>query len=222
VKNIAEPYRLELEERDPKQIALAIFRFRARRGLGVFYASLSTIPFLVGTLKLLSAPNWTYVAGLILLMVPIWLVSRAAGMRRFYNMNKAIDLYEHGQQSTLKKTSELLKLLRTLFLFIFPFVLFAFLEIYNLDTYAAIEIFVWVVVWAFLNILSYSRESQNRILHRHIEDWIALPITMALLILNTLPIVGSVVNFTFAVPVLLVAGIKSLYEAPEELVRGNE
>ena len=38
------------EERlqNPKDIALATFRFRARRGTGVYYALLSTLPILVG------------------------------------------------------------------------------------------------------------------------------------------------------------------------------
>jgi hypothetical protein len=100
--------------------------------------------------------------------------------------------------------------------------LFAVLEIYNLNVYAALLIFVWVIVWVFLNVFSYSRQSKNRILSRRIEDWIALPIAMTLLILNALPVVGSVVSFSFATPVLLLAGIKSLYQAPEELVRSYE
>ena len=34
---------LEEQELKPKNIALAIFRFRARRGIGVYYALLSTV-----------------------------------------------------------------------------------------------------------------------------------------------------------------------------------
>jgi hypothetical protein len=212
---------LEVDARNPKQIALAIFRFRARRGLGVFYAAISTIPLLVTILKEYPTPGYVYVVSLVLLMTAIWLVSRAAGMKGFYNMNKAIDLYEYGKQEP-KRSSEIFKLVRTLFLFIFPFALFAVLEIYNLNVYAALLIFVWVIVWVFLNIFSYSRQSKNRILSRRIEDWIALPIAMTLLILNALPVVGSVISFSFATPVLLLAGIKSLYQAPEELVRSYE
>jgi hypothetical protein len=136
-------------------------------------------------------------------------------------MNKAIDLYEYGKEN-VKKRSDLFKLVRTLFLFIFPFALFALLEIYNLSIYAALLIFGWVIVWVFLNVLSYSRQSKNRIFYRRIEDWIALPLAMTMLILNALPVTGSVISFSFATPILLVAGIKSLYQAPEELVRSYE
>lgn len=211
----------ESEERSPKQIALAIFRFRARRGLGVFYVSLSTIPSLAPILKAYSAPGYVYEVSLILLMTAIWLVSRAAGMKGFYSMNKAINLYEHGKQDT-EKGSELLKLVRTLFLYIFPFALFTVLEIYDLSIYAALVIFIWVTVWVFLTVLSYSQQSKNKILCRRIEDWVALPIAMALLILAALPVVGSIIGFSLATPILLLAGIKSLYQAPEELVRSYE
>jgi hypothetical protein len=221
VNSITEPSEPEPEGRSPKQIALAIFRFRARRGLGVFYALISTIPVLVTILKLFSPPGYVYVVSLIFLMTAIWLTSRAAGMKGFYNMDKAIALYEHGKQD-LTKRSESFKIVRALFLFIFPFALFAVLEIYNLSVIAAFVIFAWVVAWVFLNVLSYSRQSKNGVVCRRIEDWVALPITMALLILNVLPGVGSVVNFLYAAPIMLGAGIKSLYQAPEELVRSNE
>jgi hypothetical protein len=222
VKKITEPSESEPEHRDPKQIALAAFRFRARRGIGVFYASLSTIPVLVTLLNAYPLPGYVYVVSLVLLMIAIWLVSRAAGMRGFTHMSKAIDLYDHVKQKSPKKRSDLLKLTRALFLFIFPFALFALIASYNQNALAAAVIFVWVIVWALLNILSYSRQSKDGIVCMHIEDWIALPITMGLLILNSLPVVGLWVKFGFAAPVLLVAGVKSLYEAPEELVRSNE
>jgi len=46
----------EDQEQKPKNIALATFRFKARRGTGVYYALLSTVPLLVGILDTLSAP----------------------------------------------------------------------------------------------------------------------------------------------------------------------
>jgi uncharacterized membrane protein YdbT with pleckstrin-like domain len=83
VKRITEPPESESEGRDPKQIALTIFRFSARRGIGVFYALISTIPLLVTILKSFPTPGYVYVVSLVILMTAIWLTSRAAGMKRF-------------------------------------------------------------------------------------------------------------------------------------------
>ena len=59
----------EEQQQNPKDIALAVFRFRARRGTGVYYALLSTVPIFVGILESLSAPLYFILISVALLVL---------------------------------------------------------------------------------------------------------------------------------------------------------
>ena len=96
-----EDYRLsdlERERQNPKDIALAVFRFRARRGTGVYYALLSTVPILVGVLEALSAPSYFILISVGLLVLGTLFFARWAGMKRFYQMRMVMDLFEQKQK----------------------------------------------------------------------------------------------------------------------------
>lgn len=209
---------LEPEGRDPKQIALAAFRFRARRGIGVFYTLVSLPPLLASIMTALHTPGYLTLTGIVVCLIIVWMVARAAGMKGFYHMTRVIDLY-NGKLENKKRG--ILHMLRGLLIFVLPFAVFTLLNIYGLNYLAATTIFCWVAVWVFYHIFVTSRASKDAILQSHIEDWLASPLAMVILILASLPGVPSI-TFAFATPVLIAAGIKSMYEAPQELVRSNE
>ena len=101
----------EQEQQNPKDIALAVFRFRARRGIGVFYALLSIAPLVAALLAYLSAPAYVSQISIPVIFIVIWLFARIAGMHRFYEMNDAISLFE-GKEKRQKQRNKLTEILK--------------------------------------------------------------------------------------------------------------
>jgi hypothetical protein len=217
----------EEESQSPKDIALAVFRFRARRGTGVFYALLSAIPLFTIFLNDLSVPSYAILISTVAASLGIWLIARAAGLRRFTQMSSTIDLVEGEEEERRRTGSRSVRFFKDLVTHILPIrvlplAVFVILEIYGMNRLAVTVLFAWIVGLVSYNILVFSEKSKNRIIFRRVEDWVVVLSLLALLLLSALPIVGSLIDFSFLSPILLAAGVKSLYEAPEELVRGIE
>ena len=101
----------EEKQQNPKNIALAIFRFRARRGIGVFYTLLSIVPLLQALLTELSAPNEIIQISIPIALIAIWIIARMAGLQKFYQMMVTIDLFE-GKKENKKASHKLTQILR--------------------------------------------------------------------------------------------------------------
>ena len=98
------------EEPEPKNIALAIFRFKARRGIGVFYTLLAIVPIVVAILEELSAQSDFLIVSVGLVVFGILLLARWAGMKRFSQMSAVMALFEKKE----RRENWELKLKRTL------------------------------------------------------------------------------------------------------------
>src|SRR5271169_3775392 len=94
--------RLELEE-ESKNIALAIFRFGARRGIGVYYSLLVIVPVFVAVLDTFSVPSYFTLVSVGLLIFGILFLARFAGMKRFYQMRLVMGLFEEEQKKEKRR-----------------------------------------------------------------------------------------------------------------------
>ncbi|MGD0643828.1 MAG: transcriptional regulator [Candidatus Bathyarchaeia archaeon] len=212
---------LEEEEQKPKNIALAIFRFRARRGIGVYYALLSTVPLLVAVLDDLSAPLFLILTSVGLLVLGILFFARWAGMKRFYQMRLAIDLFEQ-KQNPKKRRHRLNRLLegaRTVLVTLLPLVAATIFEITGNAILGSVALIAFVAYVLAYYIFVYSRQSADSVLPWRTEDWLVAVFPPTLLLLSFFQVISTTTYLVFLLLLFLLTGTKSSYEAPQELVQ---
>ena len=103
-----------------------------------------------------------------------------------------------------------------------PLVAIVILDLIGLGIIAFIVLIAWFAAIIFYNIFVFSKKSPDSILHRRIEDWLVLFLAPTILLLSGFHILGSLISLAALSVILLAAGVKSLYEAPEELVQSFE
>jgi hypothetical protein len=209
----------EQERQGAKNIALSLFRFRARRGIGVFYSLFSVIPLLAYYLQKVPVPQTASLVILGTATFLVWLASRMAGFRAFSQMTESIDLVitdEHERNGSSKKSFGVtgMRLLRIL-----PFAALIVSLYLRYATFAELFLFVGVFDQLFYSILSYSRRYADAIVRVKAEDCVVMVAVVVFLVLSFIPSTGRMISFGYISPVFFLAGIKSLYEAPEEIVQ---
>jgi hypothetical protein len=208
---------LEEQRQGAKNIALSVFRFRARRGIGVFYALFSIILLLSYYLQTISAPQTVSLVIMGTTIFLVWIASRMAGFRAFAQMTESIDLVSADNKSDHQRKSfsvEGFRLLRIL-----PFAAFLISIYLRSATFAELFLFVGVFDQLFYSILKYSRRPADAIVSFKVEDYILLLALVLFLTLSFVPLTVRLINFGYLSPVFLIAGVKSLYDAPEEIVQ---
>ena len=83
---------LEGQRKEAGEIVQKWFRFRARRGLGVFYCLLSSIWVLGDILSTLFKSNTIMITGVSVAVVFAWIFSRMAGLSGFSKMTSTLGL----------------------------------------------------------------------------------------------------------------------------------
>jgi hypothetical protein len=209
---------VEEGRRDPKDIALAVFRFRARRGVGVFYTLFCIVPLLQAILTVLSTPNYVTQISIIAALILIYVVARLAGFQRFSQMSAAIDLYE-GRQEDQRLSKRLTKILREgLVTPILPIIAIGVILVVGANSITIPIAGAFLALALYVNLKARSIRSKDRILPRRLQDWLvisSLPLIVVLVVFG-LPLW---VTMAVVMPIWLGAGIKSLLDAPQELVR---
>lgn len=84
-------------------IATRLFRFRARRGLGVFYSLISIVP-IMGIILYLTVPLLLVVSGIIVAYFAVWYVARLCGFAGLTRMQYSLD-FLRGKKGTIYETS---------------------------------------------------------------------------------------------------------------------
>lgn len=205
------------EEQKPKNIALAIFRFRARRGTGVYYALLSTVPILVGILEGLSAPAYLILTSVGLIVVGILFVARFAGMKRFYQMRLVMGLFEQDQKNAGNRFNGLLYGARTILVTLMPLVAASVFVV----TGNAILSSLLLIAFAGYVLAYYSmimKQATINVLPLRVEDWFVALCPPSLLLFYFFQVIGTTPYLLSLLLVFLLAGIKSSYDAPQALV----
>ncbi|HXQ92909.1 MAG TPA: transcriptional regulator [Nitrososphaerales archaeon] len=215
--------RLELEEEEqkPKNIALAIFRFGARRGIGVYYSLLSTVPILVAVLEGYSASSYFTLISVGLLIFGILFLARLAGMKRFYQMRLVMGLFEQEQKKEKQgdRLNRLLEVAITPLAPLLPLTAAAIFEITGSAILGSSALIALVTYELVYYVFVFSKHSSDSVLPWHLEDWLVALSTPALLLLSFFQVINTTTYLVSLLLLLLLAGVKSLYEAPQALVQ---
>lgn len=216
LKDSEEKSNSEVEQQSPKDIALAIFRFRVRRGIGFYYILLATLPLLVIISEKLSTAQYAPSFTILVALLATWLIGRLLGMQKFYRMMSTIDLFEKGKNSE-KLSLKLKRILREgLVIPILPIGLILVFEIASLSILALVVFAAWIVIAIYNNVQAYSRRKED-IFRRQVEDWIVVSTLLVVFVLTSVLHLSLLISLTAAAFIWIGAGIKSIYEAPESL-----
>jgi len=95
---MAEYSLLQQQRMEAKAAMLRIFRFKARRGVGVFYSLVSLL--LLGAFLLFgrSYSPFLVLAGVFVAATAVWYVAEAAGFRGFDRMTYSLEFLEGGEE----------------------------------------------------------------------------------------------------------------------------
>ena len=199
-------------------IAGRLFRFRARRSIGVFYSLGSILPLLGIILSISPVTRPFIIPGVIAGLLLVWSVARLSGFRGFSKMQYSLDFLEGKRGSTYDdKKTPWLSWKRGFALFIascWPW--FGYIITDQGHSFVAgIFLAIFVVELVLIRALSRSKKD-NSIVERRGEDWAVIAGVVIVAFAALLP---GAAGWTWALasPVFLLTGIKSLYDAPKEL-----
>ena len=222
-------------QQNPRNIALATFRFRARRGTGVYYTLLSTVPLLVGVLISLSAPSYFILVLVGVLVLGILFFARLAGMKRFYQMGLVIDLFERKQKSEKPGhgPKRFLESARTVLVTLLPLVAATIFQITGNAFLGSTLLIVFVAYVVVYYIFLYSKQSEDSVLPWRVEDWLVavFPPTLLLLsffqVISTTPYLVSLLllfllaaRFVYVIPKLACVHCLSKFVCPQAGLMG--
>jgi hypothetical protein len=210
---------LEGQRKEAGEIVQRWFRFRARRGVGIFYLLVSLAPVVGTILGDFFKSSFLGIAGPTIMVVLAWSFGRMAGAQSFSKMRKAVRLLK--EDSSIQ-SSRLRSALPFAILF-WPWIAYAAADQFGLPTYEIFFALVWLVEIILYRALIIPR-NESPIIEQRAEDWLA---TIAVPIIAIIPALGSLhilpslslSLFLLLTPLFLIAGLKSLYEAPKELVK---
>jgi len=210
---------LEGQRKEAGDIVYRWFRFRARRGLGLFYSLLSVLPVFGSILGTLFVSENVTLVGVTVGIVCVWIVSRTAGFQGFGRMRGTIDLLK-GDDSN--GGSELRRTTTFLLIAVWPWIAYAAASALGQQYLEVLFALTWLVEFVVYRVFSL-RRNKNPIVTHTIEDWLVvfcIPLAALISAIQIIPGSPPFYGFVLVSPFLLLAGIKSLYEAPKELVAG--
>jgi hypothetical protein len=205
-------------------ITARLFRFRARRSLGLYYSLVSIVPIL-GTILSLTGSASLVIAGILAGVILTWSLARLWGFARFSKMQYSLDFLK-GEKGEVydEKGDRKLSFRRDLARFIaivgpwfgyiiaivekHPFVAILFPVFFILEL---------ILIRALSSSSSPSKKKKKRsILTMKAEDW---TMCIGCIVIAILAIIPGAPGWTWilASPIFLGSGIKSLYDAPKEL-----
>ena len=205
---------------DTKNIALRFFRFRARRGIGVFYGTFSI--FVIVSFFISITSN-----SLELLFIfwaiggfGVWYASKLSGFRSFGRMRYAMALLENRKMKGSMIRSILNYNIVSFLRSFWPWIFFIALILLGYIEIAVLFPLIWVLQMALIWFRNF-RKKGDVLLEFRLEDWAFLISLTIAAILVTVPKIG-LMGFVYAEPVFIFSSIRSLFNAPMELLLGYE
>ena len=195
-----------------------------RRGLGVFYSLIAIMP-VVGIVLYLTVPLLFVVSGLITGYVSIYIAARLSGFAGLTRMQYSLDFLK-GKRGKIydEKGYRLIswsKSFASFFLLIaFPWLAYSIADQEGQTTLASIFILILIATFAIIEVFRRLKGKKDtdifRVFERRAEDWAIIVGSFSIALLAN---VSGAPVWTWAVasPIFLLAGIKSLYDAPKEL-----
>jgi hypothetical protein len=206
-------------------IAARLFRYKVRRGLGVFYALIAAMP-IVGILLYVTVSTALVVSGLIAGYLVIYVSARLCGFSGLTRMQYSLDFLRGARGATYDERgyrwiSWTKSFARFFLLIVFPWLAYSIADQEGYTTLASIFILTLIAVFITLEMLTRSKRKDNKttsfsVLDRRLEDWAVILGSFSIALLANVS--GAPVwTWALASPIFLLAGIKSLYDAPKEL-----
>ena len=205
--------------------SVALFRYRSRRRIGVFYILVSTLAFARSIIAgVIGAPESPEVASVTAIAVPVVLIvlfafiSRWAGFSGFGSMQRAYELLRPDSSPTSPNARWL-----TLLPYLWPIAGMILAIAVRLIWLLPILAFALLGELIIAELLTRPKSAPGSLLRsvflgRSVEDWVVVT-TFAIAL--TLPIFfgfdATVVTSFVVTPAFLFAGLKALYDAPNEL-----
>jgi len=211
---------LEGQRKEAGDIVYRWFRFRVRRSLGLFYSLLSVLPVLGSILGTLVSQNVALV-GVTVGIVCIWIAARSVGFQGFGRMRSTIDLLKE-DDSAGGRGRELRRTATFLFISVWPWVAYAAASVLGQRLLEVLFALIWLLEFVAYRVFTL-RRNRNPIVSHTIEDWLVvfcIPIAALVSAVQIIPNASPFFGFVLGSPFLLFAGVKSLYDAPKELVGG--
>jgi hypothetical protein len=207
----------EQQRAEAKVAMLRIFRFKARRGVGVFYALVSLLLLGVWAItRVFSSPLLVF-AGLVAGASVTWYAAKAAGFRGYDQMAYSLEFLEGGDALVLDRKRWYTNPAFLRFVTLSSGAAFLAAEAEGLSTLSLAILTIWAAQSVLLRVFILSR-SKDGVLDRRPEDWAVIamfPLMLVSAVATGTPIGGVLLS----VPIYLLAGLKSLYDAPKELSR---
>ena len=194
-----------------------LFRFRARRGVGVSYSLSALFILTIAVLIAESASPYLTVAVALAGWLAFWYVRELAGFRGLERMVSSLDFVDGGEDLVHERmrwytNPNYMRLLPVIWACGY---VVASLE--GLSLLSGLFVLTWVAQVALVRVFILSR-SHNSILEPRAEDW-ATVIGIGLILLSGLLTQNLLWGLLIAFPIFLGCGLKSLYDAPKELTR---
>jgi len=192
------------------------FRFRVRRGLGVFYSLLSAVPVLGTILGTIGFAQSIVIPCVSIAVVVAWVVSRISGLQGFGRMASTMMLLKGtgGDQSRIARGT-----LDFVAVALWPWIAYAIAAYYGQVQLELLFAALWLVELVTYRVLTL-RRNKDPIVDHTLEDWLVIVCIPVAALVSTLHPFAGASNFGFILisPLLLFSGLKSLYDAPKELV----
>ena len=195
-----------------------------RRGLGDFY-SLNAIMPIVGIILYVTVPLVFVASGLMAGYFAIYIVARLSGFAGLTRMQYSLDFLK-GKRGQIydEKGYRLIswsKSFASFFLLIaFPWLAYSIADQEGQTALASIFILILIAAFAIIEVfrrLNGKKDKDRfRVFERRAEDWAIIIGSFSIALVAN---VSGAPVWTWAVasPIFLLAGIKSLYDAPKEL-----
>ena len=218
-----ESEKLQGQQTEVELIAARLFRYKVRRGLGVFYALVAIMP-VFGIILYLTVPLLLVVSGLLCGYLTIYVVARVSGFQGLTRMQYSLDFLrgERGRiydEKGYRRISWTKSFARFFLLIVFPWLAYSIADQEGYTSLASVFILILLGAFVFIEINSRLRRKSKKgisVLDRRIEDWAIIIGSFSIALLANVS--GAPVwTWALASPIFLLSGIKSLYDAPKEL-----
>jgi hypothetical protein len=205
---------------DAELITARLFRFRARRSLGLYYSLVSIVPVL-GTILSLTGSASLVIAGILAGVILTWSLARLWGFARFSKMQYSLAFLK-GEKGEVydEKGDRKLSFRRDLARFIaivWPWFGYIIAIVEKHPFIAILFPALFILELVLIKVLSSSsKKKKGDILQMKSEDW---TMVLGCILIAMVAIIPGAPGWTWtlASPIFLGSGIKSLYDAPKEL-----
>ena len=209
---------LRQQRTEAELITAKLFRFRARRSIGVLYSLFSVLP-LTGVILFATVPVPLAIAGVLGGMLLIWFVARYSGLAQLSRMQYRLDFIKGGRGAVYDARRAIWLSRRTnLAWFLasaWPWFGYVLATSEGYPFYAALCMVIFVV--EFVAITAFSQFTRvSNIFEWRIEDWAFVLGDVCIAFAALIPGFPSW-TWVFATPLFVFCGTKSLYDAPKEL-----